>query len=74
MTSNKLKKANPCEDPLYARLDHIRMPAYERLTARAHLARAEAISDLIVAAVRALKSLAKAVTTRRLRRSLARIG
>lgn len=72
MTSNKLRKAN--EDPLYARLDDIRMPAYERLTARAHLARAEAISDLIVAAVRGLKSLAKAVTTRRLRRGLARIG
>jgi hypothetical protein len=74
MAGSKLKRANPGEDPLYARLDDIRMPAYERLTARAHLARAEAISDLIVAAVRALKSLAKAVTARRLRRAVSRIG
>ena len=41
---------------LEARLREIRMPAYERLTAQAHLARAEAIADLIVAAVRALES------------------
>jgi hypothetical protein len=44
------------------------------LTARAHLARAEEISDLIVAAIRALQSVAKALNTRRLRRNLARIG
>jgi hypothetical protein len=69
---NELKSANACD--LSARLDDIQMPAYERLTARAHLARAEAISDLIVAAVRALQSLAKVLSTRRLRRSLARIG
>jgi hypothetical protein len=35
------------------------MPAYERLAAQAHLARAEAISDLIVAAVRAIESAAQ---------------
>ena len=50
------------------------MPAYERLTARAHLARAEEISDVIVAAIRALQSIANALTPRRLRRGLARIG
>lgn len=50
------------------------MPAYERLAARAHLASAEAISDLIVAVIRAVKSVAKALTTRRLRRAFARIG
>jgi hypothetical protein len=66
MTSSK--------DPLYARLDDIQMPAYERLTARAHLARAEEISGLIVAAIRALQSVARTLTTRRLRRSLGRIG
>lgn len=59
---------------LFARLDEIRMPAYERLTARAHLARAEEISDLLVAAIRALQSIANALTPRRLRRGLARIG
>ena len=59
---------------LSGRLDEIQMPGYERLTARAHLARAEEISDLIVVAVRACQSVAKALTTRRLRRGLARIG
>ena len=33
------------------------MPAYERLAAQAHLARAEAIADLIVAAIKAVESL-----------------
>jgi len=40
-------------------LREIRMPPYERLAAQAHLARAEAISDLIVAAVRAVESLGR---------------
>jgi hypothetical protein len=44
---------------LEARLQDIDMPSHERLAARAHLARAEAISDLIVAAVRAVQSLAR---------------
>ena len=69
---SKVKTANACD--LSARLDDIRMPAYERLTARAHLARAEEISDLLVAAIRALQSAANALTPRRLRRGLARIG
>lgn len=70
--SNALKRACACD--LSARLDDIQMPSYERLTARAHLARAEAISELIVAAVRALQSLARALTRLRLRRAFARIG
>lgn len=69
---SELKRA-PASD-LSARLDDIQMPAYERLTARAHLARAEEISDLVVAAIRAIQYVAKALTTRRLRRGLARIG
>ena len=44
---------------LEARLLEIRMPEYERLTAQAHLARAEAIAGLIVAAVRGMQSLAE---------------
>lgn len=70
----KFKRTNPETDALYARLDEIRMPSYERLSAKAHLARAEAISDLIVAVVRALKSVAKRLTARRMRRIVARIG
>jgi hypothetical protein len=49
------------------------MPSYERLTAQAHLARAEAIAELIVAAVNAPKVLAKAVVNWR-GRTLAKIG
>jgi hypothetical protein len=49
------------------------MPAYERLAAEAHLASAEAITDLIVAAIRALQWVAKTVTGRRLRRAFSRI-
>ena len=58
---------------LQARLDEIQMPSYERLTAQAHLARAEAIAELIAAVLRAPKALAKAFATRQGRR-LARIG
>ena len=45
---------------LYDRLDEIPMPAYERLAAKAHLARAEAIADLIATAIRKVRSLAHA--------------
>jgi len=44
---------------LEARLRDVRMPEYQRLAARAHLARAEAIANLIVAAMRAVQSLAQ---------------
>ena len=58
---------------LQARLNEIQMPSYERLTAQAHLARAEAIADLIAAAARAPKALAKAFAAWR-GRTLARVG
>ena len=58
---------------LQQRLNEIRMPPYERLVARAHLARAEAIADLIGAAIRAPKALARAFAAWR-GRTLARIG
>ena len=45
---------------LYDRLDEIPMPSYERLAAKAHLARAEAIADLIAAAIRKVQALAHA--------------
>ena len=52
----KLSRTN-AESTLQRRLGEINMPSYERLTAQAHLARAEAISDLIVAGARAVQSL-----------------
>ena len=53
-----LSRTNAGSPDLEARLNEIEMPSYERLVARAHLARAEAISDLIVAAIRGMQSLA----------------
>ena len=70
--SDELKTAAASE--LSARLEDIQMPAHERLTARAHLARAEEISDLIVGAIRALQSVPKTLAARRLRRAFARVG
>jgi predicted MarR family transcription regulator len=61
------------DDLLQQRLDEIQMPSYERLVAQAHLARAEAIADLIVGAVNGLKALAKAFARWRVR-TLAKIG
>jgi predicted MarR family transcription regulator len=58
---------------LQQRLDEIQMPSYERLVAQAHLARAEAIADVIVRAVNGLKALAKAFAAWRAR-TLAKIG
>ena len=58
---------------LQQRLDEIQMPSYERRVAQAHLARAEAIADLIVGAVNRLKALAKAFAGWRAR-TLAKIG
>ncbi len=58
---------------LQERLDDIRMPAYQRLVAQAHMARAEAIANLIVAAVHRVKALGKAFAGWRVR-TLAKIG
>jgi hypothetical protein len=58
---------------LQQRLDEIQMPSYERLVAQAHLAKAEAIADLVVRAVNGLKALAKAFAGWRAR-ALAKIG
>ena len=44
---------------LQERLNEIQMPSYERLTAQAHLARAEAIAELIAAGIRKVASLAR---------------
>ena len=58
---------------LQERLNEIRMPSYERLVAQAHLARAEAIANLIASAMRAPKAVARAVAAWR-GRTLARVG
>ena len=58
---------------LQERLNEIQMPSYQRLVAQAHLARAEAIADLVVAGIQAVKRAAKAFAGWR-GRTFARIG
>jgi hypothetical protein len=70
----RLRRTIPARDPLYARLDEIRMPAYERLTAKAHLARAEAIAELLTAAAKKIRSIGRVFLVRPIRRALAHIG
>ena len=57
MTS-RIRGTNSRGISLQERLDQIQMPSYQRLTAQAHLARAEAIADLIAAGIRKLGSFA----------------
>jgi len=70
----KLNRTNADRDILRARLDAINMPSYERLTAQAHLERAEVIADLIVAVARKVKALTQALVVRPVRRALDAMG
>lgn len=69
-----LNRTNSDRDLLRARLDEIVMPSYERLTAQAHLERAEVIADLIVAVARKVKALTKALVVRPVLRALDALG
>lgn len=70
----KLSKTNQELDFLNARLDEVRMSGHERLRAKASLARAEAVAELLVAFASALKRLLKALVLRPIRRLIAGIG
>lgn len=70
----RLNKTNSDLDPLIKRLKEIRMPEYERLIAEAHLARAEAIADLLVRAAQGFKALARKVVLEPARRTLEWVG
>ncbi len=59
---------------MYRRLDEVRMSDFERMQARAHLERAEAIADLIVAGSRAVSRLFRKLVVRPLRRFAAAVG
>jgi len=69
-----LNRTNSDRELLRARLDEIVMPSYERLTAQAHLERAEVISDLIVAVARKVKALTQSLVVRPWRRALDAMG
>ena len=56
--TNRIRGTNSRCLNLQERLDQIQMPSYERLAAQAHLARAEAIAELIAAGIRKMGSLA----------------
>ena len=57
MTS-RIRGTNSRGMSLQERLDQVQMPSYQRLTAQAHLARAEAIAELIAAGIHKVGSLA----------------
>ena len=59
---------------LYAQLDEVRMSGHERLRAKASLARAEAIADLVVEFTDGVKRLLKTLVVRPIRRLIASVG
>jgi hypothetical protein len=56
----KISKTNDDLDYLYSRLDEVRLSGYERVKAKAHLARAEAFADAFEFLVRGIARLFKA--------------
>jgi hypothetical protein len=62
--TDRLSKTSAEPAEISALLDRVQMPDYERLSAQAHLARAEAIADLMVRAGSAMRSLARAFVAR----------
>ena len=71
---NKMNRTNPDLDILYSRLNEIRMTPYERLTAEAQLARAEAIAELLVRTAHTVKKLARTLVVRPVQRAFEWIG
>lgn len=59
ISKSKLEGTTPLD-----RLQQIRMGAYDRIVAEAHLARAEAIADLLVGAARFLDAGLRALVVR----------
>lgn len=57
-----------------ARIDELRISSYDRVKAKAQLARTEAVADAIVAIGRGLHGLLKALVLRPFRRIAASIG
>jgi hypothetical protein len=72
--NGKNSKTNENLDFFYARLDETGMCSYERIRAKAQMARAEAFADTLVAIARGLRGLLKARVIRPLRRMTASFG
>ena len=59
---------------LYSRLDEVRMSERERMRAKAHLARAEAVADFLVAGAQAVSRLFSKLVIRPILRVAASVG
>ena len=62
--NEKISKTNADLEFFNRRLDEVRMSGHERLKAKAHLARAEAIAELLFTLVRGIRRLYKAPSTK----------
>ena len=70
----KINKTNSNLDFLNARLDEVRMSSYERLRAKASLARTEAVAEGVVKIINLVKRLLKTMVVRPFRRLTTSIG
>ena len=70
----KISKTNDSLEFLNTRLDEVRMSGHERLRAKASLARAEAVAELMVGIGSAVKRLFKTLVLRPIRRLTTAIG
>ena len=68
-----MKRSKELES-LAHRLDEMRMSDHDRIRARAHLERAEAIADLLAALVGTIRRLFRKRVLRPLRRAVASVG
>jgi hypothetical protein len=57
--TNKISKSNDDLAYFNGRLDEVRMTSHERLRAKAHLARAEAMADLVARAISGIARIFK---------------
>lgn len=70
----KISKTNENLAYFNGRLDEIRMSGHERLKAKAHLARAEAVADATAALINLVMRLLKTLVVRPIRRLTTSIG
>lgn len=72
--SEKMNKTNASMDFLNVRLDRVTMSDYERLHAKASLARAEAVAELLARMTGSVKRLLRTVLLRPFRRLTSALG
>jgi len=71
---DKISKSNASTAVIHARLDAMRISGYERLQAKAHLARAEAIAEALAQIGGSIARVARTLVIRPLRRLTASFG